>query len=437
MLTGRQFCTLCIVLLGIILIVQICVLVSLVGRLVEIRRAAAVGQDGLAKEPLASESRLEPTAFSLPSEPTAAPRTQHQGLAIGVAFSSSGDGILLFLVSLLKVSTCHVVLLMEDPLSPEKLQEAGVDASRVSFERVVFPLPSPWSSLPPKEVQFWLFHDYLSKHPEVGPWVQLSDVDDVAFQADPFKWAQDQPNGLHLFGDEAGRMVAQDTPIMNVLRSCFDREAAQVVGETPSLPEGYLIGTLAEVKTYVQRVVDLIESHQTCLAPQVSQAMQTYVARKANQGLSIQEHRNRLGPVWTGAHVRPGFVLTDSQQQVIQEDGFPYAVLHQYPEHKDVSDHLLLAVLNRTPPPHQEEDVECKAFDVQTGDIWGMDLDHRAAELERDCCAACSKEINCGGFVYSPGRQHCWMKQRGASRSESRPGDDVVCGILRPMGILV
>lgn len=104
--------------------------------------------------------------------------------------------------------------------------------------------------------------------------------------------------------------------------------------------------------------------------------------------------------------------------------------MHQYDAHPELKKKLLEKYLGYRSEPA----LDCSQFDLGNGDIQGSDLSHAAVESEEGCCVACIQVSQCGGFVYSPSANHCWLKTPGAfvtGRTHSRNNVDSRAGLKK------
>jgi len=406
------------------------VLASLLRRLAEVHQLAepqalVVGSSDAASSSLTSRLRQPGKAApQLDREGHAS----SSGLAVASALGAGSEAIMIFLASFLRSSSsATLVLFVDQQPSPTDLEETGVDLQRVTFETISQPLPLPWSTLPWSDASIWLFHNYLQRvasRTEASQLVQLSEVSGVAFQADPFVWASGQQQGLHMFADEPGITVASDTKLWKVVELCYGPEASRIQAQ-PMMPQGYLIGTFSDLQRYTEHLVQEVLAHSACHKRGVAAAIGNYVAHAAHEGFEIHVHENRRGPVWTGGHVQKQAILADSEDELINEDGYRYAVIRQYDQHEEVWKNLLKKFIKR----RQENGVlDCSAFQVQPGDMRGYDLTHLPAETRQECCVACYGDSGCGSFVFSESRKHCWLKVPGGIRTAASPGDDIQVG---------
>lgn len=347
------------------------------------------------------------------------------------------DAVLVFLASLLRASSqCHVVLLTDQPPSRDVLEAEGIDVQRVSFEIASgTSLEQPWSDLSVSSFRFKLFKDYLERTRAASAYrfLQLSDVDDVAFQSDPFDWVSRQPSGLHAFSDAPGRTVSSLQ--MPSFEACYGAEVSSRVDSEPFLPVGYIIGSASDVERYVQAVAGELAAHAFCKEKgDVDEAVHNMVLRGvAGAGVlpagAVRVSDSGRGPVWTGGRVQKAAVRIDESNFVVNDEGQRYSVLHQYTEHEELWRSLNERFLKGK--RQKQADLDCSSFDVTSGDMSGFDLSHQPADIRTDCCAACLGDPACSAFIFSASRKHCWLKRYGGERTGAVQGNDVECGLRK------
>ncbi|CAE8649501.1 unnamed protein product, partial [Polarella glacialis] len=163
-----------------------------------------------------------------------------------------------------------------------------------------------------------------------------------------------------------------------------------------------LIGTFSEVRQYMSLLVDEMAAHPSCHKKGVSGAINNFVAHGTHPGIQIHTYENRRGPVWTGANVPRSNVLADADNDLINEDGYKYAVLHQYDQHEELWKNLLKRFLKSR--QQKLAVLDCSSFQMESGDLRGYDLSHLPADSEKECCVACLEDTGCGAFIFSAGR---------------------------------
>lgn len=235
-----------------------------------------------------------------------------------------------------------------------------------------------------------------------------------------------------MFEDEPGHLLSGDHATLQSMVQCFGEQAASHIGRQNLLPAGYVIGTPREVMAYVTNIAEQLAAHTACQKDAVDEAIHNAVLRSAalENDLHVHAHENRRGPVWTGGHVSRSSIKLDSGNFMINEDGYRYAVLHQYDQHEGLWRLLSERLLGNR--KKQLAALDCSTFEVAIGDLRGFDLSHCPADTEKDCCIACLGDSSCGSFVFKPAAKHCWLKRPGANVRIVRPGVmDTSAGILR------
>lgn len=388
--------------------VQVCVLVSLLRRLAEIQHLGGEQADQYAS-PALSRDR----SFSDPIEPASLRLPDADFVAVASALGAGPDEVVIFVTTFQRAvpTRAHLLLLTDVEALEEKLKETGIDLQRLTFHRV--DAAEPWSALPTNDVR--LYHVYTVLHGIQAKVIQVSEVEGIAFQANPFVWASAQPPGVHLFADNTLVGEAKTWP---ALAMCFGTEADHLQSK-PTVASNYMIGTKPDVQRYLSAVVDKIKA-AACNKRGVATAAANFVAQ--TEGTKVFIHNGQNGPVWTGENVAAKDIILDSEDHVINQDGYQYAVLRRYDQHQELWKSLQLQFGRRRIPP------DCSSFEVEDGDMQGHDLTHGSAENEVECCTTCQQDPGCSAFIFSPSRKHCWLKSAGGIRTY-RPGSDMRCGL--------
>jgi len=352
-----------------------------------------------------------------------------EGLVLGAAMGISTDTMLIFLSSLLRVTeSCHVVLFVEQAPPTEFFNTKSLPGiNKVRFEvRSPSSMPHPWGKMHASNSRYWLYKDYLTraKAGVAYRFVQVSDVRDVAFQSDPFAMLRSGNPGVHIFLEEPGIKIGQESWNAGWVRDCFGQDALGRIAEKTVTCSGYSIGTAADMVKYVDRMADEIHTHSSCERNGVDQGVHNVLVHDATMLKDLRafiQHPNRKGLVWTGGYVPKGKLMLDDQDMVLNEDGVRYSVLHQYDRHES----LFKMIQDKNLQDKRQKlsaVVDCGAFDLRPGDVRGNDLTHLPADSDVVCCKACVGEVECQGFVFSKSRNHCWLKRttnnfRGADGS--------------------
>jgi len=307
-----------------------------------------------------------------------------------------------------------------------ELQENDVDLTRLQLEKVA-PVPSAWDALSDDDKQLYHIHRYLQKTPRRVESLQLSTVDNLVFQADPFAWMSEQEPGVHLFADEPG-VVVNSGKMWKLLELCYGTQASRLHAKM-RVPSSYMIGTGTDVRRYLADIMDEVDMHKACQRSGIVDGVANFLAHSPQTERRLHLHTNRRGPVWTGEHVPSNAFVSDAESHVINEDGYQYAVLRGYRAHDD----LWKTIQQRYGRPEARDPGSCTSFEIEAGDMPGHDVTHAPVSSEEECCAVCLADPGCGAFTYSPSRRHCWLKKPGAPRKHA--AGDMRCGMKSIRGL--
>ena len=259
-ISANHFCWTCVCILGTSLVGQICLLVSLLGRLAEVQHAGELQST----VKIANASTTSAIDVELSKQGLATPAavgTSMDFLAVACAVGADQDATVLFVRSYQRATPSELVLLVEQMPLESDLRDSGVDLTRLKLEKVL-PLPSMWSMLSREDTYIFYIHQYLQRMPGQVKIMQLSNVDDIVFQADPFAWASEQEPGLHLFLDEPG-VVVNSGKAWKLIEFCYGTQAARLHSK-PRVPAGYMIGSSADLQQFVSDLVGEVTSRGAC-----------------------------------------------------------------------------------------------------------------------------------------------------------------------------
>ena len=184
----------------------------------------------------------------------------------------------------------------------------------------------------PSSYRWSLFRHFLRRaEPADAKAVLLLDVRDVVFQADPFARLDTPPTALHVFEEDAAVTVGQCAVNTAWIRSCFDADTAARLAPHPILCSGTTLGAPDAVALYLDRMHAQL-SDAACEANGVDQGIHNVLVRRdlvpAASGVRVHFHTNARGPIATMGYMRTAD--TDYAGRVLNEDGVPYAIVHQY-----------------------------------------------------------------------------------------------------------
>jgi len=421
----RLFCWGCICLLSSILVLQLFIVGILLQRLTDSKRLPQVTPDTgfspLSLQLIPRGGQIQgKIAYASQGNNKASKLLSVSQLVLGAAVGLQTKPVVVFLNSLQSTSACHVVLFVDAPPDQAGLQKQGVDLKRVTFEQI-----GSGSSLDIGVFRYKLFQDYVARNglAQTSSSLLIADVDDVAFQSDPFAWASKHDTGVQVFTHDPGFQVASEPVTRGLLQQCFSSQATGGIMSTDLITSGFAIGKARDMELYLQTIVAGLTLPQNCLKPGTAQAVINLIARNPPGNLKMQVHDAYHGPVWTSSPALMKMSL-DGQKMLRNLDGTPYVVLHKYSDFQD-----LLNALSSKYLKAEKREADCTTFDVVPGDMRGFDLSHVAMNTQTECCAACLGESRCGAFIFSALRKHCWLKSKGGHRGPANRGDDVMCGI--------
>ena len=174
-----------------------------------------------------------------------------------------------------------------------------------------------------------LFLDYLMKHRNEYENVFLTDCRDVVFQGDPFH-DLDAHSGVIAFLEHGDTVIGESPANRSMVHACVGSGGlAEVANKVPSCA-GTVLGTAPAVSDYLRVFVEWIPRlRRMRMIPGDDQGLHNYLVHTGRiPNMRIID--NRQGPVATLGCVPDDQINLDGQGHVIQEDGRPFAVLHQY-----------------------------------------------------------------------------------------------------------
>lgn len=180
-------------------------------------------------------------------------------------------------------------------------------------------------------LRFMLYLDYLESLPEKPGWVFLTDCRDVIFQDDVFSRITEP--GLYCFL-EGSRQTVGNCPLNSqMVRHCFGEQAVKEISHCEVSCAGTVLGDYSSVHAYLRAMAG--HTLKVRKMPMISgddQGLHNYLVHKRMvPGVRLVE--NAAGPVGTLGAVPAAEIRQSPEHLVLQQDGQPYAVLHQYDRH--------------------------------------------------------------------------------------------------------
>lgn len=186
--------------------------------------------------------------------------------------------------------------------------------------------------------RFIYFLEYLAAHATDYDAVLISDIRDVWFQANPFEVPL--PPGVHSFLEGAPRLI-RDCPMNSLwIRKSFGTGGLQRAGGWPVCCAGLTLGDTASMLKYLEAMHTWqTRSRWMGLVAGTDQGVHNWIL---HQGLVPQTHlhANFTGPALTMGLLQPAQIHCDASGRILNPDGRPVPMLHQYDRHPELAAHL-------------------------------------------------------------------------------------------------
>jgi hypothetical protein len=305
--------------------------------------------------------------------------TAKRNLVLGAVRGYNYERLRPFVVSLKRTAFNGDLVLLWNSLSPETLADLkaqGVKLVHFSY-RGSGALNSwsrfwPWlapivrigngsawarkilkSILPLQTARFLACHDFLAAHQDEYQNVLITDVRDVLFQADPFSGFK---GGLLVF-EEDGKFLLADEKLHNApwVEELFGPEALAKIGRFPILCSGTIMGSVESMIRYLIEFEKLLRRARTVGTGGSDQGLHNYLCR-AILDPWFQVSTNGTGPVLTmtpSLQAGADFQVS-SNGQILNANGLPVPVLHQYDRHLELAAGLLRKLAEEAPPSNRE-----------------------------------------------------------------------------------
>jgi len=180
-------------------------------------------------------------------------------------------------------------------------------------------------------LRFVLYLEYLESLPEKPGLVFLTDCRDVIFQDDVFSRVTEP--GLYCFLEGKGKTIESSPENTAMVRSCFGDEAVREIGACEISCAGTVLGDYTSICSYLQGMAAHARTvrHMQMISGD-DQGLHNYLVHKRLvPGVRLTE--NSTGPVGTLGQMTMVEIKRSPENMVLQSDGRPYAVLHQYDRH--------------------------------------------------------------------------------------------------------
>jgi hypothetical protein len=175
------------------------------------------------------------------------------------------------------------------------------------------------------------FLESLETRPQ---WVFLTDSRDAVFQDDLFRRLN--KSGLYVFGEGKKRSIGNCESNSRMLRNCFGKKGLQELEKYEPLCAGTVIGDFENIYGYLTSMVNYsMKIKRMRMVPGDDQGLHNYIIRKEILRdvifCSVEQ-----GPIGTLGCLSESEIRMSFDNLVIQNDGHPYAFLHQQDRHKKI-----------------------------------------------------------------------------------------------------
>eukprot|EP00961_Rhodomonas_salina_P063536 853896-Rhodomonas_salina.1 len=362
------------------------------------------------------------------------PETGSRNLVLGLAQGVDESNLAVFVSSLRNASSCTIVL-FANTLSDEAthlFERYGVVSATFELGQLE---PRQVRSYQAETYRWFLFQKYLEQNGNKYDKVLIADVDDTAFQSDPFIIARTQ--GVFVAGNnlkwiDKGRTVA-------LLQVCYGKKVANQLGGEDVSDNGVVIGTTAALRSYVaQLTVSMVTPEFAACQKKGSDQVAHHVLQHSATIAGLQVLQQKDGLI---AHLEGGKANLDKNSTVVNEHKERVPIVHQYDVDVKVAQKFFGSFVDKDFRFEKKGRGKCRAYMMQSNVLsYGSDsvLVHFAPEpalsLDR-CCEMCTERSTsgCMGFIYDKLKATCRFK----GMTTSTPG---ASGLVMPgatSGLLV
>jgi hypothetical protein len=188
-------------------------------------------------------------------------------------------------------------------------------------------------------LRYLLYHRFLRSKPGRYRYVFLSDLRDVSFQRSPFVEAE--PGKLRFYVEEPPNTIGTCPNNSRWIREYFGEEILQQLSAKPIICSGTTLGEYDAVMVYLEKFIGTLRQARSLMRVGVDQGIHNYLAYTELAPL-VTLCPNRESEVLTmGLMPRDENFRRNDAGQLINRDGTPYAVLHQFDRHEKIREEIL------------------------------------------------------------------------------------------------
>ena len=185
--------------------------------------------------------------------------------------------------------------------------------------------------------RFVQYYDYLKNQELRYEKVMLTDVRDVCFQADPF--AAVPADQLWMFQEEGPATLGTEKRNGQWIKATFGSRVLRQIAEHRILCAGITIGGYKNILGYLQTMEPHLLTRTPAYIP--DQGIHNALAYTgAFNHLNPVIRKNGEGPVLTVGLMNQQTMILNAEGRLVDSQGKPYAVIHQYDRHEYLIPHL-------------------------------------------------------------------------------------------------
>ena len=209
--------------------------------------------------------------------------------------------------------------------------------SKLSSPGAIQRIAAPFLNL--SILRFEFYRDYLLKYGANYRRVFLTDLRDVCFQADPCLYVAD--GELRVFVEEPGHTLGECANNSRWLRELYGDKVVADLAAKPIVCSGTILGDRARISEYLDTFLLSLRDAQSVMRMGMDQGIHNYLIHRGHLG-PVTMCENRKSEVLTmGLMSSNNLPVVSDRGQLLNAEGVPYAVLHQFDRHESVRERLI------------------------------------------------------------------------------------------------
>ena len=183
--------------------------------------------------------------------------------------------------------------------------------------------------------RYFHYHQYLLDSYQLYERIMISDVTDVYFQDNPFNYCKE--NAIYCFEEDDGNKIQDDYFNHMWINQYLGRKKARLLENEKILCSGIVIGDSRSMIQYLARMILLLSTSSGHRG--IDQGVHNYLIRVCKE-LPVVVCKNENGPVYTMGLVPSSRFVYAENGCLLNKNGKPYSILHQYNRHPALIRHL-------------------------------------------------------------------------------------------------